>query len=165
MLVHSAEESFRQGMIALQQNRHIEALALFEAAIELERRLGTQEIQPRYLSYYGLCLSLHGKRHRDGVYFCREATAKEQYNADLFLNLGRACLAAGRRREAHDALERGLRLQPGHDGIQKVKSKMGSRRRPVIPFLSRDNPVNIVLGKLASQSNNDDESPVGQRVG
>lgn len=148
MLVHSAEESFRQGLRALRDARTLEALALFEAAIELERRLGTSDIQARYLSYYGLCLALQGHRHRDGVYFCREATTREQYNADLFFNLGRACISARRRREAFDAFERGLRLQPEHEGIRKAMGLMGARRRPALPFLSRSNPVNVMLGRL-----------------
>lgn len=158
MLVHSAEESFRQGLRALRDSRTLEALALFEAAIELERRLGTADIQARYLSYYGLCLALQGHRHRDGVYFCREATTREQYNADLYFNLGRACIAARRRREAFDAFERGLRVQPEHEGIRKAMGLMGSRRKPAIPFLSRSNPMNVVLGRLINGlSTKDDE--------
>lgn len=148
MLVHAAEESFRRGLHGLRVGRQVEALALFEAAIELERRMGPKEIQARYLSYYGVTLALLGKRLHDGVYFCRQAIQREPYNGELYFNLGRACLRAGRRREAHVSLIKGLRLHPGHPGMLRVLDEMGCRRAPVVPFLPRRNPLNVLLGRL-----------------
>jgi len=152
MLNHAAEDSFNRGMDAWRSGRRLEALAMFEAAIELERRLGAKNIQPRYLSWYGLCLTLERRSSRDGVYFCREATAKEHYNPDLYYNLARACIAAGRRREASEAIDAGLRLHPEHDGIRRLRSELGTRRRPVLPFLARDNALNVMLGRMAHGS-------------
>lgn len=148
MLTHAAEDSFNRGMDAWRAGQRLEALALFEAAIELERRVGARQIQPRYLSWYGLCLTLERKRGHEGIYFCREATAREQYNPDLYLNLARACLAAGRRREAHEAIEAGLQLHPDHDGILKLRRDMGARRRPALPFLPRGHALNVLLGRM-----------------
>ena len=148
MLNHAAEDSFSRGMDAWRTGNRLEALAMFEAAIELERRLGVKSIQARYLSWYGLCLTLERRRSHDGIYFCREATAKERYNPDLHYNLARACMAAGRRREANDAIDAGLQLHPEHVGILKLRTDLGTRRRPVLPFLSRDNGLNVLLGKL-----------------
>jgi len=149
MLNHAAEDSFNRGMDAWRSGNRLEALARFEAAIELERRIGAKSIQARYLSWYGLSLALQRRRIHEGVYFCREATAKEHYNPDLHWNLARACVAAGRRREAHEAIEAGLRLHPEHDGILRLRAELGERRRPVLPFLARHNALNIVLGKVA----------------
>lgn len=152
MLNHVAEESFRQAREALRDGSQVEALALFEAAIECHRKLGVStEIPPRYLSWYGLCLVSHAGRQHEGLHFCREATQKENYNTELHLNLGRALLAADRRREAHDVLCRGLNLDPDNKVIEKLMKAMGKRRRPAIPFLSRDNPLNIFLGRLTHQ--------------
>ncbi len=147
MLVHAAEEAYQRGRAALDGSRLTEALALFEAAIQVERRQGANGIQPRYLSYYGLCLCIAAQRRREGVHFCREAVAKEEFNPDVHCNLGRALLAVGRRREAFEALARGYRLEPAHGEIRRVLAQMGWRRRPVIPFLSRRNPLNVLLGK------------------
>ncbi len=170
MLIQSAEESFRRGVNALGNGAHLEALAMFEAAIELERRLGAGGIQARYLSAYGLCLARHARRAREGVYFCREAVQKEPYNPDLHANLGWACLAAGRRREAHEALERGRRLQPEHEDILRAMAEMGRRRPPVLPFLARSHPLNVLLGKLfrsgaASASAAGDRGPAVRQAG
>ncbi len=67
MLVQAAETRFQRGMTALEQGRVLEALALFEAAIEVERRVGGRPPQARYLSYYGLCLARDAHPAREGV--------------------------------------------------------------------------------------------------
>ncbi len=148
MLNNAAEASFHKGLESFHAGRYLEATALFEAAIELERRSGTSGIQPRYLSYYGVCLALYSERVREGVYFCREAIAREGYNADLHLNHGRSLIVAGKLREAHGALMRGLGFQPRHPGILKALKQMGFRKPPILRFLSRENSLNIALGKM-----------------
>lgn len=148
MLVHLAEESFQRGMSAFDSGRGREALAFFEAAIELERRLGDGLPQARYLSLYGLCLVTVARSRHKGVQFCREAVGLEQYNPDMYCNLGRVLLAAGRRKEAHQSLLRGLRIQSNHQDIIRALKEMGLRRRPPLPFLSRANPLNVYLGKM-----------------
>ena len=148
MLVPTAEDSYRQGIRALKERRFLEAQALFEAAVAISRKSQHAEVQPRYLSFYGYCLGVHSNRHHEGVELCRQAIHKENYNADLYYNLGMSLLTAGRRKEAHDALLRGFHLQPGHRDITKALRGMGLRRRPPIPFLARANPVNVLLGRL-----------------
>jgi Flp pilus assembly protein TadD len=148
MLVHLAEESFQKGLNAFDAGRGREAMAFFEAAIELERRLGDGPPQARYLSLYGVCLSAVARRRRRGVQFCREALGLEQYNPDMYCNLGRVLLAAGRRKEAHQTLLRGLRIQSDHREIIRALKEMGIRRRPVLPFLARANPLNVLLGRM-----------------
>ncbi|HEX6852681.1 MAG TPA: tetratricopeptide repeat protein [Candidatus Polarisedimenticolaceae bacterium] len=148
MLVHSAENRFQRGMEALNRGRGLEGLALFEAAIELERQHGAPRPQARYLSWYGLALALEGGRVREGVEFCRQAVPLEFYNPELYLNLGRVLIVAGRKREAYDALRKGIALQPSHPGIQRELARLGRRRRPVVPFLDRSHPINVALGKM-----------------
>ncbi len=150
MLIRPAEESFRKGLEALAAGRRIEALARFEAAVVLERRRGAIRPQARYLSYFGLCVAFQPHRQEDAVRLCREALALEFYNPDLCWNLGRVLLVAGKRREAHAVLQKGLALSPRHPGILREIDRMGRRRRPVLLFLSRGNPINVLLGKLAS---------------
>ena len=148
MLIQFAEESYRKGLAVLSCGRRKDATALFEAAIEIERRRGTDRPQPRYLSYYGLCLAIWRNEIHEGLRYCREATTLESFNADIRCNLGRVLLRAGRRREAHKSFVRGLKLEPGHSTIVSVLKTMGIRRRPVLPFLARANPINVLLGRL-----------------
>jgi tetratricopeptide (TPR) repeat protein len=151
MLVHAAEDSFQRGIRALSEGRQREALAMFEAAIELERRLGGGRPQARYLSYYGLCLGMERNEIREGLRFCREAVTLEGYNPDLRCNLGRLLMRAGRRKEAHQAFTRGLSLQPDHGGLKRAIRVMGLRRRPVFPFLGRSHPLNVFLGRIRAR--------------
>lgn len=149
MLVRSAEKSFERGLGALQAGRLREAMALFEAALEIEKRRGVAVPQPRYLSFYGLCLGLEAGRMREAIRICREATMLEFYNPDLYHNLGCLLLASGRRKEAYEAFSRGYILQPGHPGLRRELERMGRRRRPPLGFLPRSHPLNVLLGKLS----------------
>lgn len=148
MLVPSAEESYRRGLLAWSEDRKREAMAFFEAAIELERKLGEAPPQARYLSYYGLCLGMVRRQWHEAVRFCREAVSREQFDPDLRWNLARVLLGAGRRAKAHEALRKGLRLQSDHPGIRRELRRMGFRRRPALGFLARSNPINVYLGRV-----------------
>jgi hypothetical protein len=148
MLVRPAEESFVKGIAALQQGRGIEALALFEAAVVIERRQGVERPQARYLSFYGLCLGLEAKRLAEGIRFCRDALALEFFNPDLCWNLGRLLVHAGERSEGYATFQKGLGLQTKHPGILRELQRMGTRRHPPVQFLARNNPLNMILGRL-----------------
>ncbi len=148
MLVRPAEESFAKGIAALQQGRGIEALALFEAAVVMERRHGVERPQARYLSFYGLCLGLEAKRPAEGIRFCRDALALEFFNPDLCWNLGRLLVHAGERAEGYATFQKGLALEPRHAGILREVQRMGTRRLPPVQFLARSNPLNVALGRL-----------------
>jgi predicted Zn-dependent protease len=152
MLVRPAEQSFHKGMEALARGEAVKALAMFEAAIRLDRkfRAGARP-QPRYLSFYGLCLGLESHRWKEAVDLCREAVNAESYNPDLHLNLGRVLVAAGRRKEGWEALKRGIEVDEAHEGLRRALAAMGTRRRPALPFLPRGHALNKVLGKMASQ--------------
>jgi len=148
MLVHSAEQSYQQGMELLSQGRQREARAFFGGALEIESRMGVDSRQARYLSHYGLCLSLANGGSHEAIRCCRMAAKLEGYRPEICWNLGRVLLAANRRREAHRALQWGLRMQPSHVGILKDLRRMGRRRRPPLPFLSRGHKINVWLGRI-----------------
>jgi tetratricopeptide (TPR) repeat protein len=148
VLLAAAEESYRQGLHALATGRIREAMALFEAAIEIQRRFGNSRPQPRYLSYYGLCLALERCEVHEALRCCREAVTLESYNPDIRCNLGLVLLKSDRRREAYRCFLRGLTLDATHAPTLKALRSMGLRRRPAVPFLARRNPINVFLGRL-----------------
>ena len=148
MLIQSAEESYEKGLRALGQGKAKTALAMLEAALEIERRRGNGPPQARYLSYYGLCLAMVRNEVREGLRYCREAITLESYNSTLRCNLGRVLLKAGRRREAHRCFVRGLQLEPGHAATCRELTQMGLRRKPFLPFLARSHPLNVFIGRL-----------------
>ena len=151
MASRSAEMSFRKGLNALDDKRYVESLAYFESALNLEERIGSGGgRRMKYLSYYGLALSFAAGRTEEAIDMCERALAVEFYNPDLYLNVARVYLAAGKLRRAHRALCQGLRIESRHPGLLEEVRKMGVRRRPIFRFLSRNNPFNRVTGRLCS---------------
>ncbi len=152
MLNREAEDSFEKGCRALEANDWRAATAFFEAALTLEKKLTPREPQARYRSFYGLCLGLAKKNHDLGIKMCQVAIEHEPYNPDLQWNLGRVLYDAGRRREAYRVFIRGIKQQPGHKGLVSDIKRMGLRKKSVLPFLSRKNPLNRALGRMRAQS-------------
>lgn len=99
------------------------------------------------LSYFGLCLALVQKKFKPAIDLCKRALDLEFYNGDHYANMARVYLAAGNRKKAYDTIEAGLKLHPEHGGLGQVRKEMGVRGEPVVPFLDRDNPINVSLGQ------------------
>ena len=153
MLDHAAELSFRKGIDLVDAGRYRDALGFFSGAIEIDKtaKYGGP-IEPRYLSNYGLCLGLTRANVRKALECCRTAIRNEPHNADFWWNLGQVALLVGRRGEAYKALQRGLAVDPGHEGIRRDLKRMGIRRPPALSFLARENPLNIMLGRARARS-------------
>lgn len=103
------------------------------------------------LSYYGFSLAMIHGANREALRFCEEAARHGFFHPDIYLNLGKLYLKKGDRRKAIRAIREGLDLDPGHPSLQDALFDMGIRRRPVIPFLSRGNYLNRILGRLTFQ--------------
>ena len=168
MDLSTSENSFRRGLRAVEQGDHLEALAYFEAAVQLARRLGAEAVPMKYLSYYGWCLAVCSDRLEEAREFCEAAVRSEFYNPDAYWNLGRVYLKTGDRSLAFDTIVRGLQLNPRHAGLVGVLHRLGIRRKPVLPLFDRSHPVNRLLGRLrrslarAAQSSRGRVSATGQ---
>lgn len=109
---------------------------------------GNDDLPGLFYSYLGYGIALCERRVREGLRLCEHAVRMEFYQPENYLNLARTRLLAGNRRGAYRALEEGLRLDPVHEDLGALARSMGHRRRPVIPFLSRANLLNRLLGHL-----------------
>ncbi|MCI0567926.1 MAG: hypothetical protein L0Z52_07020 [Acidobacteria bacterium] len=143
-----AEKSYTKGVESVAKGDFLSGLAYFEAAIELAKKVEKIAPPPKYLSYYGLCLAMVSTKSQTALELCESAVAVEFYNPDLFHNLARVHLRMGRRDRAYPVLLRGLQLHPSHRGILGDVHSLGIRRRPILPFLARGNPVNRLLGAM-----------------
>lgn len=116
---------------------------------------------PFLLSYFGyLEAGLNGK-YRVGTEACKHAITlyatkvlrgedgvEEKLNAVLYLNLGRAYLAGGKKKDAVDTLQKGLRFDKQNKDILAALTKLGIRKSTPLSFLDRSNPINALLGKI-----------------
>jgi hypothetical protein len=103
---------------------------------------------PIYMSWYGLTLVLVEKNSNLGVSLVDQALRAAGPSPELLLNSARVHLALNQRERAVRAVARGLELWPEDQRLLLAQAVMGSRREPVISFLSRGNPLNRFLGRL-----------------
>ena len=135
------QRSFRQGDLKT-------ALASFKSAYQ-----ATADVHVYahlYMSYLGVTQVL--LNDVSGLNLCRRAAAEETQRGEVFENLARAELKLGHRKQACDALRRGLKIDRANPALKALREEMGMRRSPVLGFLDRDNPLNRFLGKLTYRS-------------
>jgi tetratricopeptide (TPR) repeat protein len=117
--------------------------------------------EPVILSYLGTLQALVDKKYRSGVESCKRAIAlfkpKDSHAAAvlypvLYLNLGRTCLAADRKKDAIEAFQKGLSYDNSHNELRKEVQLLGIRKKPPLPFLCRSNPINKYMGKLLNKT-------------
>jgi hypothetical protein len=66
----------------------------------------------------------------------------------VYEHLARLELLLGSRRNALEALNRGLAVADGDRELRALRESLGRRRRPPVAFLGRSHPINVTLGRL-----------------
>jgi uncharacterized protein HemY len=123
-----------------------------KAQLLLKKEAVRPDCDPRVASLYGLVLarsdaSFYG--YYRGLKWCREAAKKNPDDPLLQVHLGLVYLFHGLRAKAVQHLDSALAMAPDDPAVLQARGLMGFRQRPRIPFLSRENPLNIFLGKTA----------------
>ena len=113
------------------------------------------------LSYYGCLIAIVENNTREGIAICENAIraldtsmpfGSEFFYPVFYLNLGRAYLKAGRKAETIKAFQQGLKSDPENSDILWELKKLGSRKKPPVPFLKRSNPINKYIGMLLGKT-------------
>jgi Tfp pilus assembly protein PilF len=109
------------------------------------------------LSYCGWLQAVVDKKYKSGIAACRRAfvtfKSADPHTAGivypiLYLNLGRAFLTAGRKKDAVENFNKGLSHDRSNSELKKELKLLGIRKKPFVPFLSRSNPINKCIGKI-----------------
>ena len=112
---------------------------------------------PFFLSHYGYLTGMVEKRWREGAKLCEEAVKimRASQSTDMvfflplfYLNLGRVYMKINKKRAALNAFQDGLQFDSSNSELLSEIKSIGLRKRSVIPFLDRGNPINKYLGKL-----------------
>jgi len=131
-------------------------------AYELLRPAVVQYAEDSFLlSYFGYLTAFLDGRYRNGIESCKlaivlfekkmlrgEEDVEERLKAVLYLNLGRAYLAGGKKKDAFDTLQKGLRFDKQNRDILEELERLGIRKYIPVSFLDRSNPINALLGKM-----------------
>jgi len=128
--------------------------------------------EPLILSYFGCMQALVGKKFRNGVETCKRAIQllkeKETFSEEIlfpvfYLNLGRAYVAAGRKKDAIDSFKKGLKYDNGNSDLHKELHRLGVRKQAPVPFLDRSNPINKNIGIVLHSAKRSADGKSGTR--
>ena len=104
-------------------------------------RKGETPLLNSYLSY---CLAKEHKSYRKAIELGKKAVNEQSGNLVLYRNLAKVYILAGQRNNALKVLRQATKR--GRDEqIMRLIKKLGIRKTPVLPFLQRENPINIFL--------------------
>ena len=138
-----AERVFQRAVDALKAGQTPSALALLERALKLKD-------DPSWYSYLGYCIAKERGQVRKGSDLCAESLKAEPENALHHLNLAKILVISGQKTEALGVLREGMAVG-GSEELISLLGTLGTRKPPVLPFLSRDNSVNKYLGMILSK--------------
>ena len=118
------------------------------AAVLVNESLRISPDNPLYISAMGLCCGMKGNLV-EGEKMCRKALSMSDGKEPLLLvNLGRVLLGRGARKEARSCFSKAYALDNTNSPAALELSRMGVRKKPVLPFLDRNNALNVQLGKI-----------------
>lgn len=142
-------EALRAGIAACRAGRWRQGYdELARLATSAERSV---RLPGLFYSYLGVAMARCEGRKREGLELCQHGLARSPRQPDGYLNLATVLVMLGRRLPAVRALEQGLALAPRHEELLRLRGELGVRRRPVVPFLARDNPLNQLGGRARHQ--------------
>jgi len=131
------------------QRRYTEALAIFEKHLP---QLSSHDVADKRVltsssSFYGLCVAMVRRRYAEAIQYCNLSLKSQFVEPDHRANLALVYLERNDRASAIENLHAGLRIQPNNPRIHAILDDIGRRRKPVISFLARNNPLNVWLGR------------------
>jgi tetratricopeptide (TPR) repeat protein len=142
----SDDQLLRRGRDALRLGRYREACDFLAEYCGRAMRL-KRPIPSSVLAFYGLAIG-HAENVQDGIEICFQALKEDRRNPNAYFCLARLYVLAGARKNAVDVLSQGLRLAGSHRGLKVLRRSLGVRQARPIPFLPRDNAVNVRLGRV-----------------
>lgn len=138
-----AEKNFQRARKELDEGNVLAALACLESALKIKDA-------PEWYSCLGFCIAKERGHVTKALELCQTAIEYEPANPVHYLYWGKVYLVAGKKEEALHVLRQGMRIE-AHPGIEQLLVTLGTRKPPVIPFLTRDNLLNKVLGIVLSR--------------
>ena len=142
MMDTEAFREFKTGLTFLRDNYAHKALPHMRRAVDLDKN------NPYYMSYLGVVLARSEGKWGEAERLCDSAVRMKRNQAQLYLNLAEVYATAGRRNDAVEALQSGLKFARRDVRLTIAMNKLTNRRAPVLGFLARKHPLNRQLGML-----------------
>ena len=148
MMDTEAFREFKTGLTFLRDNYASKALPHMRRAVDLDKN------NPYYMSYLGVVLARAEQKWGEAERLCDTAVRMKRNQAQLYLNLAEVYATAGRRDEAVEALQSGLKFARRDVRLTIAMNRLVQRREPVLAFLPRKHPLNRQLGLLRHRTLN-----------
>src|SRR5579864_5170252 len=143
MLDTEAFREFKQGLALLRDDYALKALPHMRRAAELDKN------NPYYMSYLGVVLARSEEKWGEAEKLCDAAVRMKRNQAQLYLNLAEVYSTAGRREDAVETLQAGLKFARRDVRLNLALNRLITRRAPVFTFLSRRHPLNRKIGRAS----------------
>jgi Flp pilus assembly protein TadD len=134
--------------LVLEGKRLIKENDLNGAARVFKKAYGLDKNDPECMSYHGMCSAVRYGEIKFGLELCTMAIKKECFKPEYYANLARVYIAAGNKKGAITAITKGLKYEKGDELLHHMLVDLGVRKKPVIGFFKRSNPLNKALGIL-----------------
>ena len=130
-----------------------EALPLFESHLAklAKGSPSDQRVATAAFSYFGVCLAAIHHKYAEAVQYCEISLRVNPLDPEHRTNLALVYLERDELARAFECLNAGLRLDRKNRRLNSVLDRLGRRQQPVVPFLSRQNPINIWLGRRRAE--------------
>lgn len=146
--VDHLSEAFRRGIEHCRQGEWNDGLYFLGRIAEAGRAASLPGI---YYSYLGYGIARCQQRVEEGLKLCRHAVKIQFYEPDNYLNLARTALLGNHRAEAVRAVHGGLKVDSRNLELLALYRDLGIRQLPVLSFLRRSHPLNLLLGRIRSR--------------
>ena len=149
------QEAVKEAIEWTRGGKMAEAIPVFEEHLmELSKgSIPDRRVAASAFSYYGLCVATVRRKYGEGIKYCQVSLRSNSMDPDHRTNLAMVYLEGNDREKAIECLNAGLRLDRRNRRLNALLDRIGRRRSPVIAFLPRDNPLNVWLGKLRAERN------------
>jgi tetratricopeptide (TPR) repeat protein len=137
-----AVADFARGVEFLKNGYPQKALECLKRAVECDPR------NSYYLSFFGLSMARAERKWAKAAEPCEQAIQIKRNEIQFHLNLADVYVAAGRREDALDTIDRALKSLGEDKRLRIARNRAENRRTPVLAFLGRENSLNRELGRL-----------------
>ncbi len=147
-----AQDAVAEAVQLTRQSKTSEALTIFESFLTplSGGTISDRRVAAGAFSYYGYCVAKVRRKYADGVKYCNISLRANPLEPDHRANLAMVYLERDDRGKAVETLNAGLRLDRRNKRLHLILESIGRRQPPVLRFFSRNNPVNIWLGRRRS---------------
>jgi len=104
-----------------------------------------------FFTTLGYGIARYQQRAEEGLKLCRHGVKLQFYEPENYVYLARTALLCENRAEAVKAVRGGLKVDANNQELRELYKDLGIRQLPVLPFLSRSNPLNQILGRLRTK--------------